>query len=75
MEEVAGQKEATAEALLANMGAGWLRLLVLVSSSSLECSLLPFLSLQLLPSFSPAGLLQAKRLQNLTGLNARKVLC
>ena len=41
--------------------------LCLVSSSSslecLECSLLPFLSLQLLPSFSPAGLLQAKRSQ------------
>ena len=64
MKEVAGQKEDPVKAgLVGKYGSS----LCLVSSSSLEClecSLLPFLSLQLLPSFSPAGLLlQAKRSQ------------
>ena len=74
VKEVAGQKKVHSWGLVGKYGSS-----LLVSSSSslecLECSLLPFLSLQLLPSSSPAGLLQAKRLQNLTGLNARKVLC
>ena len=74
MEVVAEQKDSTAEALLANMGAAcWS---AAAAAAWNAWNVLPFLSLQLLPSLSPAGLLQAKPLQNLTsGLNARKALC